>query len=155
VSGEASKYVPDDLRSVQDLLASAKASLEHGDYQAAVTGAQQIPGKVAALQTALAAKKAELTKAWDSMGGVSQMIDAVKARVTELSGAKKLPSGVSTEAVAEAKGSLAGLTQVWAEASTAAQSGDMAQAVAKASTLREQVAKIMAALRMPALDAAK
>lgn len=51
VSAEASTYAPEKLRSAQDTIASAKASLEHGDYRAALTGAQQI------------------------LGGVSQMID--------------------------------------------------------------------------------
>ena len=33
VSGEASTYVPGELKSAQDTLVAAKTSLEHGDYQ--------------------------------------------------------------------------------------------------------------------------
>lgn len=148
VSAEASKYVPEELRSAQDTLASAKASLEHGDYQAALTSAQQIPGKVSALQTAIAAKKAELTKTWESMGGVSQMVDTLKARVATLSSARKLPAGISADVLADAKTGVATLNQAWADAMTAAQSGNIADAVAKGSAVKEQAAKLMASLHV-------
>ena len=107
------------------------------------------------MRTAIASKKAELTKSWDEMSSVPRMVEAIKARVTGLSAVKRLPSGVSVDSLNEAKGSLATLTQTWTAASTAFQSGNLPDAVAKATAVKEQATNIMAVLKMPVAEAAK
>lgn len=148
VAAEASKYVPAEFKSAQDVLAGAKASFEKGDYQTALVSAQEIPGQVSALRTAIEAKKAELTKAWDAMGGLPKVLDGIKARVGVLTQAKRLPAGLSAATLAEAKNGLTTLSQGWADASTAAQSGDLVAAVAKATAVKDEAGKIMTSLKM-------
>jgi hypothetical protein len=82
------------------------------------------------------------------MFSVPKMVEDIQARVAGLSAVKRLPAGVSADSLNEAKGSLATLTQAWTEASTAAQSGNLPDAVAKATAAKEQATKIMAALKM-------
>src|SRR5262249_42120519 len=58
VKGEAAKYVPDQLRTLESTLASAKASFEKQDYKAALASAQDVASKAKDLGAAAAAKKA-------------------------------------------------------------------------------------------------
>ena len=96
VKGEAAKYVPDQVKSVEDMLATAKANFERKDFKAALTGAQDAAAKAKDLGVAVAATKAELTKAWEEIsGGVPQMAAAIQSRVDILSQSKKLPAGRS------------------------------------------------------------
>ena len=72
---EAAKYLPDQVKGVQDALDAAKASLAKGDYQAALTAAQALPARTSELTTAAAAKKAELTQSWATLSaGLPQVV---------------------------------------------------------------------------------
>src|SRR5262245_51621274 len=133
VKGEASKYVPDQVKAVESTLATAKASFEKSDYKAALTSAQDVAAKAKDLGAAVTAKKAELTKAWEDMsGGLPKMAEAIKSRVDILSESKKLPAGMDKEKLDSAKAGLASLNQNWTEASDAFKAGNMTDAIAKA-----------------------
>ena len=62
---EAAKYVPDQVKGVEDALKAAKDAFEKKEYTQALNAAKDLPAKAKELATAAAAKKAELTKAWE------------------------------------------------------------------------------------------
>ncbi len=155
VQADASAYVPDQLKSVQDALAAAKESFQKGDYQQALTGAKDLAAKAKDLAAAAAAKKDELTKSWQDMsGGLPGMVNAIQSRVNILSKSRKLPAGLDKEKFESAKASLATVTQTLTEATNAFQSGNLMDAVNKATTVKEKAAEIMNTLGMKPPEAA-
>ncbi len=150
VKDEASKYLPDEVKGVQDSLDSAKASLAKGDYQAALTEAQALPAKISALSSAIATKKAELMQTWATLSaGLPQVIETIKSRVEILAKAKKLPAGMDAAKLDEVKTGLATITQTWGEATAAAGSKNVVDAVAKAGMVKAKAAELLGVLGMP------
>ena len=160
---EGSKYVPDQAKVVQDALRGLKDSFAKGDYKAVLAGAGDVTGKAKALTDAASAKKAELEKAkaelaksWEEMsGGLPKVVDAIKSRVDILSQAKKLPAGLDKATVDGAKSGLETINKTWTEAQEAFKGGNVADAVAKAKTVKTMAADIMTKLGMAVPDALK
>jgi hypothetical protein len=156
VRPEAAKVVPDELKAVEDALAAAKDNFQKGEYQQALTGAQDVAAKVKDLASAAAAKKDELTKGWqDLSGGLPGMVDVISKRVGILSKSKTLPAGLDKEKVESAKAALATVTQTWTEASDAFKAGNLADAVGKAQSVKEKAVEIMHTLGMKVPEAAQ
>jgi hypothetical protein len=156
VKGEAQKYMPDQVKSLEDGVAGAKASFEKNDFKAALAGAQDVAAKAKDLGAAAAAKKAQLTKSWEEMSsGVPKMAEAIKSRVDILSQSKKLPAGLDKAKLDGVKTDLATLNQSWTEASGAYQSGNVNDAVAKAQAAKTKAVEIMTALNMTVPEAAR
>jgi hypothetical protein len=155
VKTEAMKYVPDQVKSVEDALVTAKANFEKKDYKAALAGAQDVAAKAKELGAAAATKKAELTKSWEEVSnGVPKMAEAIKSRVDILSQSKKLPAGLDKAKVDDAKAGLASVNQSWTQASDAYKSGDVSSAVVKAKAAKDKAVEIMTALNMTVPQAA-
>jgi hypothetical protein len=155
VKTEAMKYVPDQVKSVDDALATAKANFEKKDYKAALAGAQDVAARAKELGAAAATKKAELTKSWEEISnGVPKMAEAIKSRVDILSQSKKLPAGLDKAKVDDAKAGLESVNQSWTQASDAYKSGDVSSAVAKAKAAKDKAVEIMTALNMTVPQAA-
>jgi hypothetical protein len=149
VKGEATKYLPNEVGGVEQALAAAKSSFDKGDYQAALTAAQALPARIGALSTAVAAKKAELAASWTALSAaLPQVVQVIQSRVDILSKSKKLPAGMDAATFDAAKSGLATVTQTWGEATAAANSGDLAGAVAKANTVKTKAGEILGALGM-------
>jgi len=146
---DVAKYAADQWKAVTDSLAAAKDSLARGDYKAALAGANDVTQKVKDAAAAAAAKKDELTKAWNDMStGLPKMVDAIKSRVDTLSASKKLPKEIDKAKFEEAKSGLAAATQAWNEATDAFKSGNLADAIAKANSVKDKAAQIMQSLGM-------
>jgi hypothetical protein len=155
VKADASIYVPDQLKDVEDALATAKENFQKGEYQQALTGAQDLAAKAKDLAAAVAAKKDELTKSWQDMsGGLPGMVDAIQKRVGILSKSRRLPAGLDKDKFESAKASLATVTQTWTEASDAFKSGNLMDAVNKAKEVKDKAAEIMNTLGMKVPEAA-
>lgn len=155
VKTEAMKYVPDQVKSVEDALATAKANFEKKDYKAALAGAQDVAAKAKELGAVAATKKEELTKSWEEVSnGVPKMAEAIKSRVDILSQSKKLPAGLDKAKVDDAKAGLASMNQSWTQASDAYKSGDVSGAVVKAKAAKDKAVEIMTALNMTVPQAA-
>src|SRR6476620_5236534 len=67
VKTEAAQYVPEQTASVEAALTAATEKLGKSDYKGALADAQAAGSKIQELPAAAAAKKAELTKAWESL----------------------------------------------------------------------------------------
>jgi hypothetical protein len=147
---EAVKYVPDQVKGIEDALAAAKDSFAKGDYQAALTAAQALPAKISDLAAAASAKKAELMKSWESLSaGLPQVVASIQSRVDILSKARKLPAGLDKAKFEGAKAGLDTIKQSWIDATAAFGAGNVTDAVAKASGVKAKAAEILGVLGMP------
>jgi hypothetical protein len=130
-------------------LTAAQGALAKEDYASALTQAQALPARISALGTAVASKKAELTRAWGQMSaGVPQLVAALKSRVDVLAKSSGVPKGLTKDTVEQAKTGLASATAMWNDATAAAQSGDLATATEKATTVKNTVVGLMKSLNM-------
>ena len=153
---EAGKIVPDQVSSLEAALNGAKEKFSKGDYKAALTEAQAIPGKVKEVLEAAKAKKEELTKTWDDLSqGLPKMIGAIKSRVDILSKSKKLPSNLNPEKFAEVKSKLSEAMNEWGVSQETFKGGNLADAVTKANSIKEKAVQMLQTLGMPVPQGAK
>ena len=154
--GEASKYMPDQMKSLESGLSSVREKLSKGDYKAVLSEAPALTSKAQEIASAAAAKKAELTKSWEGLSsGMPRVVEAIKSRVDILSQSKKLPAGMSAETLAQAKAGLSEITQQWTAATEASKGGNLMDAVAKASSVKVKAAEVLTLLKMPVPEALK
>ena len=153
---DASKYMPDQVRSLESALAATREKLSKGDYKAVLSEAPALTSKAQEIASAAAAKKAELTKSWEGLSsGMPRVVEAIKSRVDILSQSKKLPAGMSAETLAQAKAGPSEITQQWTAATEASKGGNLADAVAKASSVKVKAAEVLTLLKMPVPEALK
>jgi hypothetical protein len=144
------------VAGVEAALAAAKEKFSKGDYKAALTEAQAIEPKARELLAAAAAKKAELTKTWESMSaGLPKVVETIKGRVAILSQSKKLPANMTADGLAAAKSGLGEITEQWTAATAAFTSGNLTEAVAKGTAVKTKAAEVLTTLGMPVPDALK
>lgn len=149
VSAEAVKVVPDQAKGVEEAIKTAKDALAKGDYAAVIKEAGALPARIADVQKAVVAKKAEWTSAWAALDtSLPAMVTAIQTQVDSLVKSKKLPAGVDKAAVDGAQTALAAVQQTWTDARAAYEKGDFAAALAKAGTVKDEAAKIMASIKM-------
>ncbi len=155
VKADASIYIPDQLKSVEDALATAKENFQKGEYQQALAGAKDLAGKAKDLASAVTAKKDELSKEWqDLSGGLPGMVGAIQSRVDMLSKSRRLPAGLDKDKFEAAKASLATVSQTLSEATDSFKGGNLMDAVSKAKTVKEKATEIMNSLGMKVPEAA-
>jgi len=153
---EVSKYLPDQAAALDAGLAAAREKFNKGDYKGALSDAQALSAKANELASAAAAKKAELSKAWEEVStGMPKVMEAIKSRVDILSQSKKLPAGITAEKFAEAKAGLEEMTKQWTEATAASTGGNLSDALAKATAVKKKAAEVLTALNMPVPEALK
>jgi len=155
VGGDAAKYVPDQLGSVNQKLTELKAAFDKKDYKAVLAGAPALLADAKGLADAAAAQKTEymnkLSGDWTSMSAaLPQAVAAIESRVGMLSKSKKLPDGITKDTLAMAQSGLDQAKTTWGEATAAFGAGNVEEAVAKASAVKARADEIMAALGMSA-----
>ena len=148
---EAAKYVPDQVKSLEETLAAAKGKFAAKDYKGALADATALVEQAKGLPDAMKAKKEELTAAWkDLSNGLPKMVEAIQSRVTILSKAKKLPNNLTKEGFEEVKSGLASAKEEWTKAQQSFTSGNIAEAVSAAKSVKEKAVKAMETLGLPA-----
>jgi len=151
---EAVKFVPDQVKSLEDAIASVKDKFGKGDYKAVLAEAGAVPGKVKELTAAAAAKKEELAKSWGSLSeGLPKVVEAIQGRVDEMAKVKKLPANLSAEKLEQAKSGLAALQQDWTQAQEAFKGENLLDAVAKAGGVKAKAKELLEVLGMPIPEA--
>ncbi len=146
---EAGKFAPEQMAALETALASAQDKMEKKEYEAALAEAQAIPAKAKDVLAAATAKKDELTKKWTDLSQkVPQMVGAIQAKVDELSQLKpkKLPKDMTVEKLAEAKTALEAIKADFAKVQETFKAGNMADAIAAATPIKEKALKAMEAL---------
>ena len=152
---EAAKILPDEVKSLEDTLASAKEKVVKGEYKAALEEATALAGKAKKVLAAAKAKKEELTQKWTELSqGVPQMVADLQNRVDVLSKARKLPANLTAEKFAEAKARLTSIKDEWIKAEESFKTGSFADAVSVASSVKDKAVKAMETLGMSAPAAA-
>jgi hypothetical protein len=143
-SSEAAKYLPDQLKAAQDTLQGAKDALAKDDYPAALTAAKDAASKASDLASAAAAKKDALMKGWASLSeSMPKSMDQSNGKLDAYSHGAKMPAGMDKSKLAGVKEQYSQLKRNWTEASAAAQQGNLGDAVQKASSLKDVLAKLM------------
>jgi hypothetical protein len=151
IRAEAAKFVPDQMKALDQTLAQAKDQFAKGEYKAALDSAKDLAQKAKDLGAAAAAKKDELVKAWnDVSGNLPKMIEVIKSRTDILSQAKKLPAGMDAGKLQAARDGLAGVTKSFEDATAKFKAGSLQEAVAAAKPLKDKAAEIMGMLGMQA-----
>jgi hypothetical protein len=151
---EAEKYIPDQAKGVEDAIMVAKANFDKGNFDEALNIAKAIPEKVKVLTTAVEAKKVELTKNWEEIsGGMPGMLDAIKDKLDILSASKKLPKTLDKAKLEGAKADYEAAAKMWDEAKSTFSGGNMADAIAKAKTVKEKAMEVRNILGMQIQEA--
>jgi len=141
IADQANEYVPDQSKDVQAAIQSAKDAFDKGDYAGAFEAAKGLPEKIKALAAAASAKKDELTAKWNAMSSsMPGLVSAVQTKVEALTKSHKLPAGAAD--------SLASVKQTWTDASTAFTSGQIPDALAKASAAKTKLTELETSLGM-------
>jgi hypothetical protein len=139
LKGEAEKYAPDAVKSVQASYAAAKDLVAKQDYKGALAAAGDIPGKAKAALAAAAAKKDALVKSWGELAaGVPELVNNLKARIASLSSAKKLPKGIDKAVIAKANEGVASIESGWKGLADQVKGGNYDAAIAKGKELKAQ-----------------
>jgi hypothetical protein len=143
------QFAPVQVKEFHDELALAKAAVAKQDWKSARATAEALPAKAAQIVAAATAKKEELKKAVDAgIAQAGQMVAAVQARIEELSKAKKLPAGVTKDAIAKAKEGVAELEAAGAKLKEQAAT-DAAGAAAAAKELAAKAAELADLVKVP------
>jgi hypothetical protein len=131
------------------MLSAAKASFDKGKYDDALNTANGVMPAVSDLTAAASGRKDELIRTWgDLSNGVPKMVDAIQSRVNHLSKSKSLPEGMDPSVFEGARSGLADLTRMWSDATAAYQAGNIPNAVATATMVKDQAVRIMSSLGM-------
>jgi hypothetical protein len=147
LKGEATKFAPDAVKSVQASYASAKDLITKQDYKGALAAAGEIPGKAKAALAVAAAKKDALVKSWGELAsGVPELVNNLKARIAALSSAKKLPKGIDKAVIAKANEGVAAIEAGWQGLADQVKGGNYDAAIAKGKELKAQGQAILASI---------
>lgn len=147
VKAEAVKYIPEQIKALEDKIAAAKAAVAKGDFPAASLYATEVVSKVKEIPATAQAKKEELTRKWAEISAsVPMTVEQLAAKIVELSKLKKLPAGMDKEKLETARADVNEVGKLWAEAEAAAKEGKLSEAVAKSGAVKEKAAAAMALL---------
>jgi len=150
LKGDAAKYAPDAVKSLESSYATAKDSMANKDYSGALTFSKDIPAKAKDALARAAAAKAELARAWNEAGeSMTRTLDAARSRLDVLSRSKKLPAGMDAATLAKAHADLGSLQGGWASATEQYKAGDWSGAIARAKDLNAQGLELLKAVGSP------
>jgi hypothetical protein len=151
-SGEAAKYIPEELVDVQTKLGSLKASFDKQDYAMVVARGPDVLNEAQGLATAAAAKKDEVLKAlndqWTILSAALPAdVTAVQSRIDSLSkkSSKKLAAGIDLDA---AKAGVADTNSLWSKAQAAFASGNLDEAVSTAKDVKAKIEALAMSLKV-------
>jgi colicin import membrane protein len=156
---EISDLAPDQAKAVREALANAKVAIAKQDFKTARALAEPIPGKIAAVLQAAAAKKdalakeaaakaAEAKKAFDDgAAAITKKLEETSKKVAALAKSKKLPKGVTKDAVKKAKDTVAELEAAFTKAKEEA-GKDAVAALAAAKDVEAKAAALAAELKL-------
>ena len=155
VRAEASRYVPERLKALEDTLGRAKDQLAKEEFKAALETAKDLPQKAKDVGAAALARKNELLKAWAEVSGsLPGMLEAIRSRTETLSAAKKLPAGLDAARLRSAKDGLARVSAGLEEATARFKAGALQEAIGTARPLKDEAVELMRQLGMESAPAA-
>lgn len=159
VHEEAQKYIPKQYAEVKAELDAARGYFTEEQYVRAIDEVKDIPAKARALGAAAAAARealaAELVVDWarlrDELPG---RLAGLEGRLEELGKARRLPDGLSREALARINAGAGVARAAWEQAAAAFEAGNLEGAVARALESDNLAGELMAELGMTPAPAA-
>jgi hypothetical protein len=168
VGPDGQRYIPDQVKAVNDQLANLQARFEQKDYAGVISGAPAVLAKAqllvaakdAAVEAAVAKQAADaaaseaaeveaLQANWQTLSDeLPKQIAAISSRLTHLAKSKKLPANVTKDALNSAQADLAAAQSSMTAATTAQSAGDIRNAVAAAQQGKEKADAAMKSLGM-------
>ena len=156
IRDDAAKYAPEGLKSVDAQLKNLKQSFDDKHYDNVLAGAPSLQKAVDSLKNAVDSGKAQARAAaaaakteWEGLNTeVPKMVDAIQARVDELSKKKHLPFGVSKDEFEGAKSGLESMKTMWADAKSEFNKGDTVEATNKAKTVKGMAQEVKEKLKI-------
>ncbi|HPX02010.1 MAG: hypothetical protein GXY78_06200 [Deltaproteobacteria bacterium] len=153
---EAVKFVPDQVKGIDDAIRAAKASFDRGDYKEALAAAQAIPDRVKEMNAAVAVRKENLARNWAEIsGGVPEMLEAIKGRLDTLKAGKRLTAPMDKTRLEQAEMRYEIATILWDEAKKTLSEGNPADVMPLAAAAREDAVAAMKLLELQVPAAAK
>ena len=147
-------YAPEQLANLQQMSTTAHEKFDKGDYKGAMADAQAMTPAVQSAVAEADKKKEEFGKMWNEMSStVPAMMASLETKVNELAGMKKLPAGMTGEALEAVKSQLAAAQAQWSQASTAFQEGRAAEAMQLGMQVKTSVEEMMGKVGMSAAPA--
>ena len=147
LKGDAAKFAPDAVKSVEASYATAKDLIAKQDYKGALAAAQDIPAKAKeALAKAVQPRTRSSKPGTEASGSLTKMMAAAKSRLDILAQSKKLPTGMDKATLAKAQADLASLQQGLAGATEQYKAGDWSGAIANAKGLNTQAVELLKAI---------
>jgi hypothetical protein len=149
-TADGTKYIPDEMASVQKKLVDLQNAYNKKDYAAVLANAPSVLADAKKLAADAATKKGEVAKALDTEWSVfaaflPQWITDVKDRVDELSKTKRIPKAID---LPSAKAALADATDGWGRAQAAMEAGEFRSAIATAKDVKIKTEAAATALRL-------
>jgi hypothetical protein len=159
VAPDGVKYAPAEYATVSEQVATMKAAFDRQDYQTVLNMVSRVAPNLKLLAGTINNKKSEaviaLKEQWATMSrDVPKSIAAVEARIGELGKARKLPKGVSKDALAGAGAAVDAAKQAWSESQKARTSGHVEDAVAKGKAAAATLSELTTSLGMESQKAA-
>ncbi len=147
LKGDATRYAPEAVKTVQASYDSARALVAKQDYKGALAAVADIPAQAKAAIATATLRKEQAAAAWRGFSEtIQQSVSEVTARVAALSSAKKLPRGIDKDAVARAKQEIDLLDTRWQMVKEAASKGDYQTAIAKGVEVKKKAMALTASL---------
>jgi hypothetical protein len=156
IRDDAQKYAPEGLKAVEAQVANLKESFDKKQYDNVLAGTPALQKAVDSLSAAVNSGKAQARSAvaaakteWEGLNTeVPKMVDAIQARVDELSKKKHLPFGVSKDEFEGAKAGLDSIKTGWADAKSEFDKGDAVEATSKAKTVKGMAIEVKEKLKI-------
>jgi hypothetical protein len=146
---EAEKYVPDQVKGVEDAIKAAKGSFEKGNFDEALNTAKAVLDKVKEMNASVAARKENLARNWAEIsGGVPEMLEAIKSRLDELKAGKRLPKSMDKTKLERAEKHYEIAATIWDVAKGFFSEGNIADATAMAESAKEDAVTAMKLLEL-------
>lgn len=155
---DAAKYVPDDLKGLEESLQGMKDNFAKGSYPAVLTASRELTTRIAAVTESVTAKKEEmqslteqLTEQWNTLSvELPEMVETVTARVDSLTKSGKLPKDVDAAMFERVKTEAATMARSWQQALGAFSNGNMQEAVDMAQVAKDKANLVRLTLKMDA-----
>lgn len=146
---DAQVYAAELYATVTGKIAEAKTAFEAQDYETALASAQEASTSAGEFGTAIEAKKTELNTAWGTLSQeMPTAVSALDSRIAELSSMRRLPAGMTTATLNAAKTGVAEVKQLWTDATTAFDGGNLMDAVTNANACQTRIGELKSALGM-------
>ena len=156
VRGDAEKYASDNLKQLDESVATLKRGYGNKRYSEVITAAPSVASAVTALKETVAKAKADseaiLATAqaeWTELSAsVPPLVDSIQTRVDTLAKTHKLPKDVDKTAFETIKTEFETVKTDWTEAAREFTAGAAADAVRKGRAARSKAEEIQARLGM-------